>query len=205
MRLDDAAKRNPRHFDFIICLGDDVLRPYQRKMFSGGEGGADKIGRPPFWSFFNVRKREREQLHLPANIVGLSMVRLEERLEVSLSSLLHQYQLLPFTKNHGDSFAVINAVVIVPGSFLSREHLHQHSPLSHLLPFSLLPLVSAMKFAFEIKNEPLTQATSITAIVSCSSGCLASIVIYSQSPLVSVFCSVVLAVIIYLALQLAPR
>jgi hypothetical protein len=95
---------------------------------------------------------------------------------------------LPFTKNHGDSVAVINTAVILPCSFLSCKQLHQHSPLSPFLPFSLLLLVLAMKFAFEIKTKPVTQAAIIVTIVT----------------LVSVFGSVVLAVIIYLALQLAP-
>jgi hypothetical protein len=36
---------------------------------------------------------------------------------------------LPFTKNHGDSVAFSLVVGIVPGSFLSHEHL-QHSPSS---------------------------------------------------------------------------
>jgi hypothetical protein len=62
-----------------------------------------------------------------------------------------------------------------------------------------------MKLVFEIKTEPVTQATIIVAIVAFSSGSLASIAIYSQSPLVSVFCAIVLAVIVYLALRLTPR
>jgi hypothetical protein len=61
-----------------------------------------------------------------------------------------------------------------------------------------------MKLVFEIKTEPVTKATIIIAIVAVSSGLLASIVIYSQSPLVSVFCAIVLVVIVYSALRLAP-
>jgi hypothetical protein len=62
-----------------------------------------------------------------------------------------------------------------------------------------------MKLVFEIKTEPVTQATIIVAVVAFSSGSLASIAIYSQSPSVGVFCAIVLAVIIYSALHLAPR
>ncbi len=62
-----------------------------------------------------------------------------------------------------------------------------------------------MKLIFEIKTEPVTQATIIITVIAFSSGLLALIAMYSQSPLVSVFCTIVLAVIIYLALRLAPR
>ncbi len=119
--------------------------------------------------------------------VGLSLVCLVEQVEVTKAHFLTS-MFLPFTKNHGDSVAVINTAVILPCSFLSCKQLHQHSPLSPFLPFSLLLLVLAMKFAFEIKTKPVTQAAIIVTIVT----------------LVSVFGSVVLAVIIYLALQLAP-
>jgi hypothetical protein len=88
--------------------------------------------------------------------------------------------------------------------FLSGKHFNQHSPSSPLLPSYLLPLASVMKFAFEIKTEPVTQATIIVAVVAFSSSSLALIVIYLQSPSVSAFYSVVLAVIVYLALRLAP-
>jgi hypothetical protein len=62
-----------------------------------------------------------------------------------------------------------------------------------------------MKLVFEIKTEPVTQATIIIAIVTVSSGSLASIAIYAQNTSVSIFCSVALAVIVYIALRLAPR
>jgi hypothetical protein len=62
-----------------------------------------------------------------------------------------------------------------------------------------------MKFAFEIKTELVTQASIIVAVVAFSSGSLASIAIYSQSPLVSASCAVVLAVIVYSSLRLAPH
>jgi hypothetical protein len=44
-----------------------------------------------------------------------------------------------------------------------------------------------MKFAFEIKTKPVTQATIIFAVVPFSSGSLALIAVYLQSPLVSAF------------------
>jgi hypothetical protein len=62
-----------------------------------------------------------------------------------------------------------------------------------------------MKFALKIKTEPVVQASIIIIIVAFSSGSLASIAIYSQSPLVCVFCAIVLVVIIYSAFRLAPR
>jgi hypothetical protein len=110
---------------------------------------------------------------------------------------------LPFNKNHIDSVAVITPSLLSLASFLSREHFNQLSPSSPLFPSYLLPLTSVMKFAFEIKTEPVTQATIIVPIVAFSSGSLALIAIYSQSPLVSPFCIVVLAVVVYLALRLA--
>jgi hypothetical protein len=61
-----------------------------------------------------------------------------------------------------------------------------------------------MKFAFEIKTKPLPQATIILAIVAFSSSSLESIAIYLQSLSVSAFCAVVLAVVVYVALHLAP-
>ena len=62
-----------------------------------------------------------------------------------------------------------------------------------------------MKLVFEIKTEPVTQASIIIAVVAFSSGALASIAAYSDSPLVCVACAIVLAVIVYSALRLAPR
>jgi hypothetical protein len=62
-----------------------------------------------------------------------------------------------------------------------------------------------MKFAFEIKTEPVTQAAIIVAVVAFSSGSLATVAVYAQSPPVSAICSVVLAVIVYLALRFSPR
>ena len=62
-----------------------------------------------------------------------------------------------------------------------------------------------MKFAFEIKTEPVTQAAIVIAVVAFSSGSLATVAVYSQSPTVSIICSVVLAIIVYLALRFSPR
>ena len=62
-----------------------------------------------------------------------------------------------------------------------------------------------MKLVFEIKTEPVTQATIIIAIVTVSSGSLASLAIYAHNTSVSIFCSVALTNIVYIALRLAPR
>jgi len=83
--------------------------------------------------------------------------------------------------NHGESVGLTSAVVFVPGSFLSHERLHTLVTSS---PFYLLPLrrwLRSMKFAFEIKTEPVTQASIIVAVVAFSSGSLATIAIYAQS------------------------
>ena len=62
-----------------------------------------------------------------------------------------------------------------------------------------------MKFAFEIKTKPVTQAAIIVAIVAFSSGSLVTIAIYAHCPPVSVICTVVLAFVVYLALWFSPR
>jgi hypothetical protein len=61
-----------------------------------------------------------------------------------------------------------------------------------------------MKLVFEVKTEPVTQACIIVAIVAFSSGSLASIAIYSQSPTISILCAFVLAIVVYTTLCLAP-
>jgi hypothetical protein len=66
-----------------------------------------------------------------------------------------------------------------------------------------LPLDPGMKFAFKIKTEPVTQAAIIVAIIAFS-GSLATITIYANSPMVSTFCMVILAIIIYLVLHFVP-
>ncbi len=67
------------------------------------------------------------------------------------------------------------------------------------------PLAPQMKFAFKGKTEPVTQASIVVAVVAFSSGLLATIAIYTQSPPISVICLVLLAFIVYLALHIAPR
>jgi hypothetical protein len=62
-----------------------------------------------------------------------------------------------------------------------------------------------MKLVFEIKTEPVTQAFIIVAVVTSSSGALASIATYSNSQPVCVLGALVLALVIYTALRLAPR
>ncbi len=62
-----------------------------------------------------------------------------------------------------------------------------------------------MNFAFEIKTEPVTQASIIITVVAFSSGSLTTVALYAQRPPVSIICSVVLAFIVYLALRFSPR
>jgi hypothetical protein len=61
-----------------------------------------------------------------------------------------------------------------------------------------------MKLIFEVKTEPVTQAAIIVVIVTVSSGSLALIAIYSPNTTVCIFCSIVLAIMVYTALCLAP-
>ncbi len=58
------------------------------------------------------------------------------------------------------------------------------------LPFPpfVISYFSGMKFVFEIKTEPVTQAAIIIAIITVPSRSLAMIVIYSLSPPVCIFC-----------------
>ena len=62
-----------------------------------------------------------------------------------------------------------------------------------------------MKFAFEIKTKPVTQASIIIAVITFSSGSLATIAIYAQSPPVSIIYSVILTFVVYLTLRFSPR
>ena len=62
-----------------------------------------------------------------------------------------------------------------------------------------------MKLIFEVKTEPVIQASIIIGVVAFSSGTLALIAIYSYSPLVCALFAIVLAIIVYSALRLAPR
>ncbi len=61
-----------------------------------------------------------------------------------------------------------------------------------------------MKFAFDINTEPVTQAAIIFGFVAFASGSLALIAIYLRNPLAGIICAIVQAIIVYLALCLAP-
>ena len=61
-----------------------------------------------------------------------------------------------------------------------------------------------MKFAFEIKTEPVTQAAVIVSVIAFALGSLVTITIYVDTPLAGISCAMALAVIVYLALRLAP-
>jgi hypothetical protein len=74
-------------------------------------------------------------------------------------------------------------------------------PLAFYLPFFI---AGGMKFAFRIKAEPITQAAIIIGIIAFSSGSLASVVVYLGTPSAGIVCAIVLAVIVYLTLRLAP-
>jgi hypothetical protein len=78
------------------------------------------------------------------------------------------------------------------------------SSSSSSLFFDRLPLLGGMKFAFKIKTKPVTQAAIIIIIIAFALGLLALIAIYLRSPLVGIVCAIVLAIIVYLALCLAP-
>jgi hypothetical protein len=126
---------------------------------------------------------------------------LVEQVEVNLKLTSLTIRFSPFTKNHGDSVAVLTPSLLSLDSFLSRERLCQHSPLS--LSFLSSPHFAHETF-FKINTEPVTQASIIVAVVAFSSCSLAFTAIYSQSPSVCVFCGIMLAVIVYSALCLAP-
>jgi hypothetical protein len=62
-----------------------------------------------------------------------------------------------------------------------------------------------MKFAFEIKTEPVTQAAIIIKFAVFSYGLLATIAIYLGAASTGIICAIILVIILYLALRLAPR
>jgi len=62
-----------------------------------------------------------------------------------------------------------------------------------------------MKLVFEVKTEPVTQASIIIGVIAFSCNALASIAIYSFRSLVCALSAIVLAIIIYSTLRLAPR
>jgi len=91
------------------------------------------------------------------------------------------------------------------GSFLSHKR-YTNTVLEPFLPiFPLADLPREMKLVFEIKTEPVTQAAIIIGVVVSAAGSLATIAIYVDSPFTGIFCAVVLAIIVFLALRLAPR
>jgi hypothetical protein len=61
-----------------------------------------------------------------------------------------------------------------------------------------------MKFAFEIKTKLVTQAVIIIGILAFALDSLLLIAIYLGSPSAGIVCTIVLAIIVYLALRLAP-
>jgi hypothetical protein len=71
--------------------------------------------------------------------------------------------------------------------------------------FCFIPIACGMKFAFKIKTKPVTHAVIIIGIFVFSSGPLATISVYLGSPSASIVCAFVLAIIVYLALHLAPH
>jgi hypothetical protein len=77
-----------------------------------------------------------------------------------------------------------NTVVIIQWLLPLTRAFPHHSPLSPLLPSYLSPLTSSvMKFAFEIKTKPLTQASIIVTLIAFSSGSLVLIANLLSKPL----------------------
>ncbi len=62
-----------------------------------------------------------------------------------------------------------------------------------------------MKFALEIKTEPITQVTITISIIAFSPGGLATIAVYLCTSSTGIASAVVLKVIIYISLRFAPR
>jgi hypothetical protein len=81
--------------------------------------------------------------------------------------------------------------------------------VSNLLVLNIYPFILSvaiawgMKFAFKIMTKPVTQAAIVISVIALSSGSLATIAIFLGT-LARILCAIVLAVIIYLALCLAP-
>ncbi len=82
-----------------------------------------------------------------------------------------------------------------PSPTLSLESIFTSTPF-------LLAL--GMKFTFEIKTEPVIQAAIIVAGIAFSADSLAPIANYATNLIVSTFCAVTLAFIVYLALRFLP-
>ncbi len=62
-----------------------------------------------------------------------------------------------------------------------------------------------MKLVFKVKTKPMTQATIIVGVAAFASGSRATIVICIDSPIAGIICAIVLAVVVYLILCLAPH
>jgi hypothetical protein len=58
-----------------------------------------------------------------------------------------------------------------------------------------------MKFDFEIKPEPTLQAVVVISVVACCLGSLTSIVIYLNNSTTGIYCTTILAIIVFLALR----
>ena len=100
------------------------------------------------------------------------------RSNLELTSLTIRFS--PFTEHHGDSVAAItpSALSLLPSSHASAVSNTLLRAL-FLLPF-VLALALDMKFVFEIKTEPMTQASIIISVVAFSSGSLATIAVFRQ-------------------------
>ncbi len=96
-----------------------------------------------------------------------------------------------FTKNHGGAVAVT-----LPSALCPLPQV--------LLFFCCIAIAWGMKFAFEIKTKPVTQATIIIGVVPFFSRSLATIAVYLGYVLARIVCAIILAVIVYLSLCLAP-
>ncbi len=89
-------------------------------------------------------------------------------------------------------------------SFLSHKRFTNTSPQA-LLQFTPHSCPWAKKLDFEINTKPVTQAAIIVGVVAFASGSLATIAIYISSPIAGIICAVVLVIVVYLALCLAPH
>jgi hypothetical protein len=72
--------------------------------------------------------------------------------------------------------------------------------LFYILWFGVAGIALAMKFNFEIKIEPTLCTLVVISIVACCSGSLASIAIYLDNPATGIYCTTILAIIVFLAL-----
>jgi hypothetical protein len=66
-------------------------------------------------------------------------------------------------------------------------------------------LLAGDEICLQNKTEPVTQAAIIIGVITFALGSLATITIYVITPLAGISRAMALAVIVYLALRLAPR